>query len=60
MSTKFVATGTQIVASMALGVGAKRACVPRRLVRRCRGDRRSGHPPGLDGQHHVRAADQLG
>ena len=27
MSTKFVATGTQIVASMALGVGAKRACV---------------------------------
>ncbi len=24
MSTKFVATGTQIVASMALGVGAKR------------------------------------
>src|SRR2546430_5942020 len=27
MSTRFVATGTQIVASMALGVGAKRACV---------------------------------
>jgi hypothetical protein len=27
MSTKFVATGTQIVASMALGVGAKRARV---------------------------------
>ena len=27
MSTKFVATGTQIVASMALGGGAKRACV---------------------------------
>jgi hypothetical protein len=27
MSTKFVATGTQIVASMAVGVGAKRACV---------------------------------
>jgi hypothetical protein len=27
MSTKFVATGTQIVASMALGAGAKRACV---------------------------------
>ena len=27
MSTKSGATGTQVVASMALGVGAKRACV---------------------------------
>ena len=59
MSTKFVATGTQIVASMALGVGAKRACVRAGWYADAGVTGAAVNPPGLDGQHHVRAADQL-
>jgi hypothetical protein len=49
MSTKFVAAGTPDRRVNGFRRRRQARLCPRRLVRRCRGDRRSGHPPGSMG-----------